>query len=849
MGEVYRARDTRLGRDVAIKVLPEDVAKDPERLARFEREAKVLASLNHPNIAALYGLEETGGRVFLVMELAEGEDLSQRLKAGPVSVEEAMKLGRQIGEGLRAAHAKGIVHRDLKPANIMLSENGTVKLLDFGLARAYQADDSSGDPSNSPTITAAMTQHGVILGTAAYMSPEQARGKSVDRQTDIWAFGVVMFEMLTGHRLFDGETVSDSVGAILHRDPDWELLPPATPRPLRRLLRRCLVRERAMRLHDIGDALIELGENDTDGGVAAPAPPPARRASLVPWVVAIVAVVVAAGMFFLRGDRSAPLPLRKLTVLPVTDRDGARLAAPSPDGKRIAYLSHDAVWIRELDQLTPRRVSDARGWGSWVCIWSPDSRSLAFTNDNALWRTSIDSSAPTKICDIPADDRFICGAWDAQDRIILGKWRGGLLEVSAKGGTIRELMKAPDELVDYHDLSLLPDGKTLLASAHLTGDSSGVDIVRDGKILHRLDLSKTSFGSVAYSGTGHIIFEGDPQGVWAVPFSLKTFEKTGDPFVIDADGSLSSAARDGSLIYARNVQRNPTQLVRVDRSGKVMGNMGDPGDGIRQPLLSPAGSLLAYSATDKGIDRLWMLDLESARARRVTLSDDTEEPWSWSPDGTRLLMSRWKANDWSFPENGLYLVDIAHGGTPERVGEGRSGQILPAGRGLLYWKFGVRNDDRLMWRTLDKDAKPNPFLPSVHAVEPALSPDGRVVAFVSDDSGVEEIWLARFPGGEGLMQLTQGGGGMGQFAWSRDSKSLYFTAHGALYQVQVTEGTQIRYGTPKQLFDGTPEQLSSSAGFDVLPDGSGFVMVQQLPLKDAAIVYVQNWLSEFQKRP
>jgi len=453
MGEVYRARDTRLGRDVAIKILPEDVARDPERLARFEREAKMLASLNHPNIAALYGLEEMDGRVFLVMELAEGEDLSQRLKTGPVPVDEAIKLGRQIGEGLEAAHAKGIVHRDLKPANIMVSESGKVKLLDFGLARAYQADDSSGDPSNSPTITSAMTQHGVILGTAAYMSPEQARGKSVDRQTDIWAFGVVMFEMLTRHRLFHGETVSDSVGAILHRDPDWELLPPGTPRPLRRLLRRCLARDRAMRLHDIGDALIELGDHDTDGEVTAPTPPAARRAaSFLPWVVAFVTIVVAAGILLARGDRSAPLPLRKLTILPVTDRKDARLGNLSPDGKRIAYRSRDALWIRELDQITPRRVSDARGFGSWVCMWSPDSRWVAFATDNALWKTAIDASAPTKICDIPPDHRFIDGAWDARDRIILAKWRGGLLEVSANGGTIRELMRAPDDLVDYHTL-------------------------------------------------------------------------------------------------------------------------------------------------------------------------------------------------------------------------------------------------------------------------------------------------------------------------------------------------------------------------------------------------------------
>jgi serine/threonine protein kinase len=846
MGEVYRARDTRLDRDVALKVLPGEVTDDVERCARFEREAKLLAALSHPNIAAIYGLEEAEGRAFLCMELAEGEDLSRRLERGAIPVGEALDLARQIASGLEAAHAKGIVHRDLKPANVMVSADGRVKLLDFGLARAFQGEEASGDPRESPTLTAAMTRQGVILGTAAYMSPEQARGRSVDRQTDVWSFGAVLYEMLTAHRPFAGETVSDSIAAILGGGPDWSLLPPGTPRRVRRLLRRCLQRDRAARLRDIGDALVEL---DDDAETGEPADVPSRVARsgprrALPWIVAALAAAVATAVLLIRPGGNGDLPLRKLTILPITETDEVSGVLLSPDGKRVAYRSGGVMWVRDLDESTPRRVSNATGFSSWVTIWSPDSQWLAFADAGDLRKVAMDGSAPLTICEIPTEDRFIAGAWDSRDHIVLAKWRGGLLEVSANGGTIRDLMPAPEDLVDYHTLEVLPDGSSLLASAHLAGETGRIDVIRDGRIVRSVQLSGRVADNATYSTSGHIVYWEDRKGIWAVPFSLDRLEKTGEPFVIDPDGASPSCARDGSLVYERNVQHTPGRLVSVDTSGEVTGTLGDPGEDLGHPLLSPSGDVLAYAANVKGEWKLWTLDLGNGATRRVTRLEGDETACSWSADGRELLLFR--ELNWSSPDNGLYLVDLDTG-APVHIGDGRKGQLLPDGDGVLYWKFDIRNHDRLEWKAFGDDATPHGFVGSMQrALYPALSPDGRLVAFESDDSGEQEVWFAPFPGGENRLQVSRGGGH--EPVWSRDGRHLFFLSSGALYRVSVSSGKAPRYGVTEKLFDGASGRLDLDAGYDVLPDGTGFVMIRRLPLEDASLVHVQHWVAEFPGR-
>lgn len=853
MGEVFRAHDTKLGRDVAIKVLPTEFVMDEERLARFEREARVLASLNHPHIASIYGFENVDGTSFLVMELAEGEDLSERIRRGPIPADEAIEIAAQIADALEAAHEKGIVHRDLKPANVKITPDGKVKVLDFGLAKALEDEEGNSDISNSPTMARAATNAGVILGTAAYMSPEQARGKRVDKRTDVWAFGVVLWEMLTGHRLFEGETVSDTLAAVLRAEPDWTQVPRETPTRVRRVLRRCLVRNPAKRLRDVGDAIVELHDETADDAATATTASPTAGASrspwrFAPWGVALAAIAIALLLAITRRSGDAPLPLRKLTILPITDQGQLSAAVLSPDGRRVAYVSGDTIWMRDLDQTTPRRISDAKGFSRRLSFWSPDSRWLAFVSEDKLWKAPIDGSSPTLICEIPTGRRVISGAWDPRDRIILGQWRGGLLEVSSNGGMIRDLMKAPDDLVDYHSLSLLPDGQSLLGAAHLVGNSSRVDVIRDGRIVKKITLADGFYGNESYSPTGHVVFQHEPGGgVWAVPFSLDKLATSGDAFVIDSDGANPTVAVDGSLVYSRNIDRSPGRLVRVDWSGKVTGAIGEPVEDLQDPRFAPTGSMVAYSVLEKGDRNVWTLDLTTGTSRRITQFKGFTLPSSWSSDGRRLLVSRRRPDDWSSPDNGNYLADVAGEGEPKRVNDGFIGQLLPDGSGVLYWKFGLRNDDRLEWTTFGKEAKPTPFVASMRrATAPAMSPDGSLVAFESDDSGTSEIWVARFPSGEGRMQLSRGGGT--HAAWSRDGRFLYYQLHDSIFRVSVTKGVPAAFGAPTLLFDGRRNQLVASDGFDVLPDGSGFVMIERLPLEDAAIIYVQNWFSEFKGR-
>ncbi|MFA6954482.1 MAG: protein kinase [Thermoanaerobaculia bacterium] len=853
MGEVFRARDTKLGRDVAIKVLPEEFVKDAERLGRFEREARVLASLNHPRIASIYGFEEVEGSRFLVMELAAGEDLSDRIRRGAIPVDDAIEIAKQIADALEAAHDKGVVHRDLKPANVKVDENGNVKVLDFGLAKALDSEEGDSDFSNSPTMVRAATHAGMILGTAAYMSPEQARGKRVDKRADVWAFGVVLWEMLTGRRLFEGDTVSDTLAAVLRADPDWSQLPPDTPPAVLRILRRCLVKNPGKRLRDVGDALVELQDDTQEmpGASSARANEtarPRRFASLVPWLIAVVAIAIAAALVVTRRGGGGDLPLRKLTIIPVVDADAVAGGELSPDGKRVAYLAFNAIWIRDLDRATPRRVTESKGFGRTTYTWSPDSQWLAFVNDEKLWKVKVDGSSPTMICEIPTARRSIASAWDRRDRITLGQWRGGLLEVSANGGTLRELMKAPDDLIDYHTLALLPDGTSILGSAHLVGDASRVDVIRDGKIVTKLALVDGHHSSARYSPTGHVVFARHPRrGVWAIPFSLDKLQATGEPFLIDADGFAPSVSTDGALVYSRNVERRPGRVVRVDMTGSVTGTVGEPGEGLSLPLLSPSGTMLAYTQDEKDDANLWTVNLASGATRRVSDAKGQETADAWSPDGARLLVSRRRPEDWSSPENGLYFADLAGGGDLVRVNDGFMGQLLADGAGVLYTKFGIRNDDRLEWTAFEKGSKPRPFSESTkRARSAALSPDGEIAAFLSDDSGSNEVWAARFPSGEQRTQISRGGGaGM---RWSRDGKSLYFRYQDSIRVVSVTRGASVSFSAPKQLFDGKAHDLDVSSGFDVLPDGSGFVTVQSLPLEDAAMVYVQNWFAEFEKR-
>ncbi|MDH5626792.1 MAG: serine/threonine-protein kinase, partial [Candidatus Krumholzibacteria bacterium] len=564
MGEVYRARDTRLGRDVALKLLPAVFADDPDRLGRFEREARLLAALNHPHIAAIYGLEHAEGKRFLVLELVQGDDLSTRIAQGPIALEEALPIARDIAEALEYAHEQGIVHRDLKPANIKLTPEGRVKVLDFGLAKALESEDGT-DPrlSQSPTVLASSpTIAGVILGTAAYMSPEQARGKSVDKRADVFAFGAVLYEMLTGSQAFVGDTVSDTLASVLKTQPDAAALPDNTPRVIRELLRRCLEKDAKLRLRDIGEARIAIdtarhaGPDEAGGAAAAAAPVDGAarfRANLV-WGVATLAIAAAA--FFasrLVTPARHDAPLRKLAIA-VDDTDGGMSAmrlALSPDGQRIAYIANDRLWVRELSSLEPAEIPGTEK--AEIPFWSPDGTQIGYRIGSTFYRVSASGGKGTVVS--ATSESFTGGsgaAWTQDDRIVFTTGAKGILEVPALGGDPVEIVpKLPDE-TDIHEPSVLPGGRGYLFVSHLqSGGPRDLVVFANGERKTLLSLPNQRLWTPRYASTGHILFRRTPtnSGIWALPFSLSSLEATGEPFLVALDGSEPCPGPGGLLLY------------------------------------------------------------------------------------------------------------------------------------------------------------------------------------------------------------------------------------------------------------------------------------------------------------
>ena len=593
MGEVYQARDTKLDRDVALKVLPDAFTSDPDRLARFEREAKVLASLNHPNIGGIHGLEDSGDIRALVLELVEGPTLADRIAQRPVPIAEALPIARQIAEALEAAHEAGVIHRDLKPANIKVREDGTVKVLDFGLAKALDPTPDA-DPSQSPTLTAAATQMGVILGTAAYMPPEQARGKPVDKRADIWAFGCVLYEMLTGARAFAGDDISATLAKVIEREPDLDVLPDSTPATVAHLLRRCFVKDPMRRLRDIGDAHPELdgaqhrGPKNSDqarepsGAAGRPGRP------YLGWVAAAAAVVAGASAWLVKPEAEPPLR-RSERVIEGTLRGDPRL---SPDGQRLVYRTNAGLWTWDLAELAPREVRDENGasltpdsGGRVATFWSANGRDIAFSGRQDLFRVPAVGGQVTRIAERP--DQIMNGAWLDGDTILFAQWRGDIFQVPATGGTPREYLgRDPDTEVDFHDTVPLPSGEAMLYGVHAREDTH-IGVFENGTRRRLVDNA----GSPSYSPSGHLVYEDSPAErrdtrIWAVAFDLSNLTVTGEPFVV-ASGLAPNVSSDRTLIYGPIPDTSGLrQLVWVDRSGADLGTIGQPQANLTNPNIS-----------------------------------------------------------------------------------------------------------------------------------------------------------------------------------------------------------------------------------------------------------------------
>ncbi len=856
MGDVYLAHDEKLHRDVALKVLPELFTNDEERLMRFKREAQVLASLNHPNIAAIYGLEDSNGKLALIMELVEGPTLAERIAGNPFPFGDALPIARQIAEALEAAHERGIIHRDLKPANVKVTLDDRVKVLDFGLAKVFEEESQETDLSHSPTLIKG-TQVGVILGTAAYMSPEQAKGKVVDKRSDIWAFGAVLFEMLTGKQSFSGETLTDTLAAVVRAEPEWDSLPATTPNAIRRLLRRCLNKDQKQRLRDIGDARITIEEvlkgQVEEPAAALPSPPP--RSRIRTWHVAVAVAVLTAAVSILTMLKLAPepaeRPLRKFDIgIPQLNTGVTTPPAISPDGRKISFVAGQSLWVRELDSLTPREL--VKGNSPQHFFWSPDSNYLAYLADQKLWQVPVIGGQPSVI----ASATFGLGAytpgglWTEDGRIVFAPSAAGteLLVVSAEGGEFTKLIDRDQKTEsDFHKPSALPQNKGILFVVdHFDGGPDQIDVLAGNVRKTVLHLKGSQLESPVYSPSGHILYRREigAQGIWALPFSLEKLEPTGDPFLISAQGAWPSVSSDGTLLFVPEAVGLRFQLAWVDRSGKIVETLPDTVMQIWNPRLSPDGSRVAFTAGARGRGGIYILDLNRRTQSRLTLQDGQFEYPAWSTDGRQIYF------DLGFAAQQI-MVQSADGSTPARdVVHGFHASVSRDGKYLFFEATREGLGANLWYLPLDGgDGKPVPFLElPLQQRAPESSPDGQFVAYYSNESGQNEVYVKDFPKGERKWQVSTNGGTNPH--WSGKGDRIFYVNGDEFLEVEVSTAAPFTLGTPRVLFKEVA-RLIQGRGFDVSAEGSRFLTVQQVENSGSStsmLTVVENWFAEFKDK-
>jgi len=866
MGEVYRAKDSRLDREVAIKVLPEAFARDPERMARFQREAKVLASLNHPNIAGIYGFEEAEGNRFLVMELVEGATLADRLREGALSVEDGMGIGRQIAEALEAAHERGIIHRDLKPANVKITPEGAVKVLDFGLAKAMAEEDRSQSMvANSPTITADFTRPGVVLGTAAYMSPEQARGRPLDRRTDIWSFGVVLYECLAGQKPFEGETATDLVAKILEREPDWSALSDGTPSNVRMLLQRCMQKDRKQRLRDIGEAWVVLdGALAGDFSVAGIAPvralPTWRRT--VPWLVCAILVAALGALWF--STRPATQPVMRFTVtIPESQALNAipgMMMDVSPDGTKIVFVGRNEsgrqLFLRSIHQLdaTPLANTD----DAFGPFFSPDGEWIAFAQKGKLRKISVLGGPATTICEA-ADLRG--GSWGLDGTILFSpNPRSGIWRVPAAGGEPVKLTDAGSgEATPTHRWPhVLPDGKTaLFTSTDRNSDYTLAKIVALslGTLEQKIVVEGGTFAR--YVPTGHIVF-GRSGTLMAVPFDAKKLEVTGAAIPI-LEGVLGAPtfgsvqyvfSQTGTFLYVSGSAGGEEELpIWIDREGKespISQHKRDYFD-IR---LAPDGTRLAAAIMDGPNLDLWILEIERDMFTRLTFEEAVDQNPRWSPDGKWIVFAsnRGKSNLNLFRQ----LADGT--GEAERLTTSDNPQFpmsfSPDGSNLLFVEGSPKTLADIMYLRLDAaERKPEVFLATPFMERaPAVSPDGKWIAYASNESGEFEIYVRPFLRPGAKVKVSAGRGGFPR--WSPDGKEIFYRDEGKIMAASVSvQDDTFSAKNPQRLFEVKRDAYSGP--LDVAADGNRLLFYR--PVGDAKEqsqqpTVVVNWFEELKAK-
>lgn len=869
MGEVYRARDSKLGRDVAIKVLPEAFAQEATRMARFEREAKLLAALNHPNIASIYGLEESNGARALVMELVEGPTLAERIKQGPLALEEALPIAKQVAEALEYAHERGIIHRDLKPLNVKLTQDGQVKLLDFGLAKALEGENIEEDLQTSPTLTAVATRAGVMLGTAAYMAPEQARGKHVDRRADIWAFGCVLYEMLTGRGAFDGETTSDILACVIRAEPDWGLLTDSVPPRIRELLRRCLEKDPKQRLQAIGEARIAVDRVITSAPGTADAPPVVivpqqlwRRA--LPWAVAATAVALALGGLYLRSGLPEAHPVMRASLLLPEPLVGVFTANPgspitlSPDGSRLVYVGSPAdkpsqLYVRQLDQQTSAPIP---GTDDPVQpFFSRDGHWIGFFTDGKLRKISLEGGPPTTLCDalIPHG-----GSWSGDDTIIYAPNLGsGLMRISSAGGT-PQVLTTPDpkqKELSHRWPQVLPGNRAVLFTIQTTTQVS-YDDARIAVLSLETGKWRTLFEGgfyARYVASGHIVYA-HAGGLLAVPFDLNRLQPTGLPAPVQ-EGVITTAATSGGaeydiaesglLVYVPGNARPPLRtLVWVDRQG-VSKEIPAPLNTYVTPRLSPDGKSLAVQILNAGSQDLWVYEFGRNTLMRLTFGSGSAFPL-WTPDGRRIIY-RTRTPSFSFRSkpadgSGADAVLLAQDfDSPDST----PFEVSPDGKTLLFGRYGSQGATGIYGLSLDGSAKIQPFLQSTFNQSQAqFSPDGHWVAYASNESGRQEVYVQPFPGPGGKWMISTEGGLSPR--WARNGE-IFFRNDDKMMSVSVETQPTFKARAPRMLF--RDKSYLAPGSYDVAPDGQHFLMIKEkeAPANSKEVSIILHWTDELKR--
>ena len=846
MGEVYRARDTRLQRDVAIKVLPDQLARDPERVARFRREARTLASLNHPGIGAIYGVAEDSTREALVLELVEGPTLAERLAARRLSLDEALAIAGPLAEAIEAAHARGILHRDLKPANIKVLDEGAIKILDFGLAKALSPGPGAVDPELSAPSS------GLILGTAAYMSPEQIRGQELDERADIWAFGCVLFEMLTGGRAFPGDSAPEVLGRVLQREPDFDRLPPSTPESIRRLLRRCLEKNPRRRLGFVGDAMLEI-----DDAASPELAKPARRwpAGQIAAIVAAIAAISSVAVIALR-PASAPRPVARFTLpipsgdVPVTGFQP--FVAASPDGRTIVYRARRngvvLLFRRGLQDADPVPIAGTENGTS--PFFSPDGRWLGFDSDGVLKRLELAGGPPVIICDAPGG---VTAAWRPDDTIVFATNTSRVLQaVRASGGQPAALTALDSTRGDTLHLlpQVLPDGRSTLFTI-VSGASRHVAVRLDSGEVRVLAEGTNG----RYMQSGHLVFWRDGS-LWATRFDPRRLAMAGAavPMPLDIQDTDNSVlhfdiAPDGSIVYLPAGEDGGVQrLVWFDRNGAET-----PVDLAPRPYvriaLSPDGSRLAFAMRERGNTDVWVADTARNVINRLTFDPTIETAPTWSPDARSVTFRSEREGP------GIFRRDAQGAGPIERLTE-TDGPIhspyswTPDGRTLLFAIFrsfrhqaiaSVTPPDRAIRVLLDGNFA---------QLDPQVSRDSQWLAYQSDESGRFEVYVRPYPAVEsGRWQVSTRGGTSPR--WSPAGDELFFVTEEGLFVVPVKSGATFSTEPPRFLFKVKPFGGRLGADFEVSPDGRRFMFILDGPSAAASpahLVFVQHWVEELRAR-